>query len=155
MLSCFHGTVVLINCCYALCACYGRKCAGALPGVSPAGWTQLDSRGWHQYATLSYAAFIWLRLRRSGFASLIYSSRLAAALDAGGCHPLVHVERCLERKRKVLSKHAEISTKSQYTSYAHQIPSVCVCPYGNEQPHGLWALGSSLLSETVIKGHYP
>lgn len=52
----------------------------ALPGVGPAGRPQLDSRDWHQRATLGGAAFMWLReLRGSGSANLIYSPRLAAA----------------------------------------------------------------------------
>lgn len=79
----------------SVCASDGRKRAEALPGVGPAGRPQLDSRDWHQHATLSGAAFMWLReLRGSGFANLIYSPRLAAASEAGGCHPIVHMERC-------------------------------------------------------------
>lgn len=38
--------------------------------------------------------YVGRRMRGSGSANLIYSSRLAAASNAGGCLPLVHLKRC-------------------------------------------------------------
>lgn len=94
-----------------VCASDGRKWAQALPGICPAGCPPSDSWDWHQHAPLSGATFMWPWLRWRGFANLIYSPRLAAASQAGRCHPNVHMERCSQRTKSILSKVACLNFK--------------------------------------------
>lgn len=144
MLSCFHDTLGLINHCKALCGCYGRKQAEALPGISPAGSLQLDSRGWHQYATLGYAAFMEQRLRRSGFANFDLWSEISSCIEgwrlSSSC---VYGEMFLENKN-----HLDMSQSMCRWSIMHIKSLFCVLVWVLKWTT-TWSVGARQLAETV------
>lgn len=117
------------------------------PGVGPAGLVHSETPG----AGIDGAALLYAAFERgcegSGCsANLIYSPRLAAASEAGGCHPLMHRQRRSLVQTRAVKVHRRV-----YRSSAHHVRCLlCVgtcMEMSNRMVREHWAA----LLETVMK----